>query len=279
MSHSIDRSRYLSPPVSPQPKQGLQLFTPSADSSAETSLTNDDGSVDNGPLMYILPADTNVKRYKRFLAAYGFKLGDNKKVNKPNKKPKQQPASSSSSSSASSDEIDKELLLSREYLTRSKRPRSSSDESEDLKKKSTKFETSDVRNFKSNEEFLEESTVQDVHGFAVDEIPNFEPDFNKIEFKKILKKFGYDNSNILKHDEGLELISENEIPIVIFLKISPLQYFDTKKRLFAEKARKTFNSSTFKKTDAQKACRIDVNKASKLYEIFQNAGLLNDDLF
>lgn len=134
--------------------------------------------------------------------------------------------------------------------------------------------------------FLRECTVQIIHDSPIGSIPNFEPSFTGIPKRTIeraIKKAGcVVNVSSSKDFGGTDLLhgfDSREILIMKAFKLTPLQYADTKRRFFAEKARRTMLSVSFKKTDAQKACRIDVNKASKLYEVFGSLGLLDDELF
>lgn len=134
--------------------------------------------------------------------------------------------------------------------------------------------------------FLRECTVQIIHDSPIGSIPNFEPSFTGIPKRTIeraVKKAGcVVNVSSSKDFGGTDLLhgfDSREILIMKAFKLTPLQYADTKRRFFAEKARRTMLSVSFKKTDAQKACRIDVNKASKLYEVFGSLGLLDDELF
>ena len=46
-------------------------------------------------------------------------------------------------------------------------------------------------------------------------------------------------------------------------------YLDSKRRLFYEKVSRLRQGKGFRRTDAQKACRIDVNKASRLFAAFE----------
>ncbi|CAI4054487.1 Fun19p SKDI_01G0370 [Saccharomyces kudriavzevii IFO 1802] len=56
-------------------------------------------------------------------------------------------------------------------------------------------------------------------------------------------------------------------------------YLDSKRRLFLEKVYRLRKGLPFRRTDAQKACRIDVNKASRLFQAFEKVGWLRDSNF
>lgn len=56
-------------------------------------------------------------------------------------------------------------------------------------------------------------------------------------------------------------------------------YIDSKRRFFLEKLYRLKKGLPFRRTDAQKACKIDVNKASRLYAAFERIGWLRDSHF
>lgn len=131
-------------------------------------------------------------------------------------------------------------------------------------------------------QFLISASVQAIHDLPFDEIPALEPSFGDVsrqQAEKAMRKVGFSRAAGLKEHEYLKEVGSIELMIIGGFKFTPLQYADTKRRLFAEKARKTKLGRTFRKTDAQKACRIDVNKTSRLYEVFESIGLLKDNLF
>ncbi|CCG26024.1 hypothetical protein CORT_0C06510 [Candida orthopsilosis Co 90-125] len=70
-----------------------------------------------------------------------------------------------------------------------------------------------------------------------------------------------------------------EIVLASILRLPIAVYMDSKRRFFFEKVNKIKSGKTFRRTDAQKACRIDVNKASRLYAAFEKVGWLEDELF
>lgn len=70
-----------------------------------------------------------------------------------------------------------------------------------------------------------------------------------------------------------------EIHLASILRLPVAVYMDSKRRFFFEKVQKIKAGKMFRRTDAQKACRIDVNKASRLFAAFEKVGWLNDKLF
>ncbi|RHZ78687.1 hypothetical protein Glove_158g62 [Diversispora epigaea] len=55
------------------------------------------------------------------------------------------------------------------------------------------------------------------------------------------------------------------------LRLTPVQYLTAKNTLVSAAQRYVQRSLPFRKSDAQKLLRIDVNKASKLWEFFQQS--------
>lgn len=114
-------------------------------------------------------------------------------------------------------------------------------------------------------------------------IPDYSPDVTttlppnnskclKIDWKGQPMDLSNDpNLNKLKHPGEILLASILRLPIAVYL--------DSKRRLFYEKVSRLKQGKSFRRTDAQKACRIDVNKASRLFAAFEKVGWLNDELF
>ncbi|KAH7058331.1 hypothetical protein BKA57DRAFT_433386 [Linnemannia elongata] len=75
---------------------------------------------------------------------------------------------------------------------------------------------------------------------------------------------------------GFELLHPYEVHIASTLRLSPAQYLACKRTLIlaSRKYLSVPNGKQFKKSDAQKLCRIDVNKTSRLWEIFAKVGWL-----
>lgn len=70
-----------------------------------------------------------------------------------------------------------------------------------------------------------------------------------------------------------------ELVLASILRLPCDLYLDSKKRLFLEKVYKQKKGMPFRKTDAQKACKIDVNKASRLYSAYEKVGWLDNRHF
>ncbi|CEP24037.1 unnamed protein product [Cyberlindnera jadinii] len=83
----------------------------------------------------------------------------------------------------------------------------------------------------------------------------------------------------LKSDPLVSHLHPAEIVLASTLRLPCALYLDSKRRLFAEKVSRMRKGLPFRRTDAQKSCRIDVNKASRLFAAFEKCGWLDDGLF
>lgn len=83
----------------------------------------------------------------------------------------------------------------------------------------------------------------------------------------------------LKNDANLDKLHPAEVLLASTLRLPCNVYLDSKRRLFYEKVNRMRSGMPFRRTDAQKACRIDVNKASRLFAAFEKVGWLNDRHF
>lgn len=83
----------------------------------------------------------------------------------------------------------------------------------------------------------------------------------------------------LSKDSDRELLSSAEFHLASTLRLSCATYLCSKRRIFEARVKALRVGKEFRKTDAQQACKIDVNKASKLWTAFERAGLFNPSFF
>jgi hypothetical protein len=76
----------------------------------------------------------------------------------------------------------------------------------------------------------------------------------------------------IENEPHFELLHPAEAKLASTLRLTPAIYLSSKRRIFIEKVRRTQIGKEFRKTDSQKACKIDVNKASKLWTAFDKVG-------
>jgi hypothetical protein len=85
----------------------------------------------------------------------------------------------------------------------------------------------------------------------------------------------------LSNDPDRHLLQPDELRLASTLRLSCAAYLHSKRSIFEARLNKmrTGKDNTFRKTDAQKACKIDVNKASKLHTAFEKVGWFNPEYF
>ncbi|KAF5617788.1 hypothetical protein F52700_12475 [Fusarium sp. NRRL 52700] len=93
-------------------------------------------------------------------------------------------------------------------------------------------------------------------------------------FKVDWKGQPLDNSN----DPHRHLLSPDEITLASNLRLDCATYLASKRRIFIGRLFNYRRGKGFRKTDAQQACKIDVNKASKLWTAFDNAKWFKESL-
>lgn len=83
----------------------------------------------------------------------------------------------------------------------------------------------------------------------------------------------------LRGDPDAAKLHPAEVILASTLRLPANVYLDSKRRFFFEKVNRLKEGMPFRRTDAQKACRIDVNKASRLFAAFEKVGWLDDSNF
>jgi hypothetical protein len=72
------------------------------------------------------------------------------------------------------------------------------------------------------------------------------------------------------------LMDPDEVMLASNLRLDCATYLTSKRRIFIKRIGSPRIGKEFYKTDAQQACKIDVNKASKLWQAFEKVGWLNN---
>lgn len=75
------------------------------------------------------------------------------------------------------------------------------------------------------------------------------------------------------------MLHEAEINLAGTLRLSCATYLCSKRRIFQARLNALRIGKEFRKTDAQQACKIDVNKASKLWTAYDKVGWFNRSYF
>ncbi|KAG6234045.1 hypothetical protein E4U25_005822 [Claviceps purpurea] len=76
-------------------------------------------------------------------------------------------------------------------------------------------------------------------------------------------------------DPSASLLHPDEIVLAGILRLDCATYLTSKRRIFERRLQCYRTGKEFRKTDAQQACKIDVNKASKLWTAFDKVGWLD----
>lgn len=121
------------------------------------------------------------------------------------------------------------------------------------------------------QQMLIDETIPDLSPDANATLPANNPKCLKIEWKG--------QPMDLSQDPNIDKLHPAEVLLASILRLPALVYLDSKRRLFHEKAQRVKIGKQFRRTDAQKACRIDVNKASRLFAAFEKVGWLDDEHF
>jgi hypothetical protein len=76
----------------------------------------------------------------------------------------------------------------------------------------------------------------------------------------------------LTNDPDRHMLHEAEVNLASTLRLTCATYLCSKRRIFEARLRAYRIGKEFRKTDAQQACKIDVNKASKLWTAYDRVG-------
>ncbi|KAL7621607.1 hypothetical protein AAE478_008932 [Parahypoxylon ruwenzoriense] len=107
-------------------------------------------------------------------------------------------------------------------------------------------------------------------------LPNYCPPTNSLPNKANSLKVDWKGTPIdLSNDPHRHLLHPDEVSLAANLRLDCATYLTSKRRMFMRRLECLRVSKEFRKTDAQQACKIDVNKASKLWMAFDKVGWLD----
>ncbi|KAL8887223.1 MAG: hypothetical protein Q9215_005183 [Flavoplaca cf. flavocitrina] len=113
-------------------------------------------------------------------------------------------------------------------------------------------------------------------------IPDYSPPLSTLppNNPKSLKA-DWQSNNILdlSNDPDRHVLHEAELNLAGTLRLTCATYLCSKRRIFAARLQALKIGKEFRKTDAQQACKIDVNKASKLWTAYDKVGWFNPKFF
>lgn len=109
-----------------------------------------------------------------------------------------------------------------------------------------------------------------------DLLPDYCPPLSSLPTKPNSLKVDWRGAPIdLRNDPNANLLHPDEILLAANLRLDCATYLTSKRRIFMKRIDALKIGKEFRKTDAQQACKIDVNKASKLWSAFDKVGWLD----
>lgn len=107
-------------------------------------------------------------------------------------------------------------------------------------------------------------------------LPDFSPPLDSLPNKPNSLKVDWKGSPIdLSGDPLAKHLHDDELLLAGNLRLDCATYLTSKRRMFMRRLECVSIGKAFRKTDAQQACKIDVNKASKLWMAFDRVGWLD----
>lgn len=107
-------------------------------------------------------------------------------------------------------------------------------------------------------------------------LPDYCPPITSLPNKPNSLKVDWKGAPIdLRFDPHVTLLHPDEVSLAANLRLDCATYLTSKRRIFIKRIEALRIGKEFRKTDAQQACKIDVNKASKLWQAFEKVGWLN----
>ncbi|KAJ0338478.1 hypothetical protein KNSL1_012434 [Colletotrichum chrysophilum] len=107
-------------------------------------------------------------------------------------------------------------------------------------------------------------------------LPDYCPPVSSLPDKSNSLKVDWKGAPIdLSDDSNINLLHPDEASLAANLRLDCATYLTSKRRIFVRRLECAKVGKEFRKTDAQQACKIDVNKASKLWTAFDKVGWLD----
>lgn len=107
-------------------------------------------------------------------------------------------------------------------------------------------------------------------------LPDYCPPLDSLPSRSNSLKVDWKGQPIdLSGDPQANLLHPDELLLAGNLRLDCATYLTSKRRIFERRLQCLRTGKEFRKTDAQQACKIDVNKASKLWTAFDKVGWLD----
>jgi hypothetical protein len=111
-------------------------------------------------------------------------------------------------------------------------------------------------------------------------LPDYSPPLSTLPNRPNSLKVEWKGAPIdLRNDPFRHLLHEDEVTLAANLRLDCATYLTSKRRIFIARIECFKIGKEFRKTDSQQACKIDVNKASKLWQAFDKVGWLRKEHF
>ncbi|KAF2266106.1 SWIRM domain-containing protein FUN19 [Lojkania enalia] len=112
-------------------------------------------------------------------------------------------------------------------------------------------------------------------------LPDYSPPLDTLPKgnSKVLKADWKGQVLDLSNDPDRHLLHEAELNLASTLRLTCATYLCSKRRIFQARIDALRIGKEFRKTDAQQACKIDVNKASKLWQAYEKVGWFKPEYF
>lgn len=112
-------------------------------------------------------------------------------------------------------------------------------------------------------------------------LPDYAPSLDTLPKgnNKVLKADWKGQILDLSNDPDRHMLHEAEINLAATLRLTCATYLCSKRRIFQARIDALRIGKEFRKTDAQQACKIDVNKASKLWQAYEKVGWFKPEFF
>lgn len=107
-------------------------------------------------------------------------------------------------------------------------------------------------------------------------LPDYSPPLSSLPSKQNSLKIDWKGNPLdLSNDPHKNLLHPDELLLAASLRLDCATYLTSKRRIFISRLECAMKPKEFRKTDAQQACKIDVNKASKLWTAYDKVDWLN----
>ncbi|KAI5287145.1 hypothetical protein KEM54_006210 [Ascosphaera aggregata] len=111
-------------------------------------------------------------------------------------------------------------------------------------------------------------------------LPDYSPPTDKLQGNSKALKADWKGQMLdLSRDPDRHMLDPAEVNLAATLRLSCATYLCSKRRIFEARLNALRIGKEFRKTDAQQACKIDVNKASKLWTAYDRVGWFKPEYF